>query len=53
MIGVLKYTAMFIGAVLLLLFAIGMMFTAFHSQPVTDYVEEALEEVTRKRGKRK
>ena len=48
-----KYTLMFIGAMGLLFLAIGLIFTAFHSQPVTDYVEEALEEVTRKRGKRK
>jgi len=52
MIGVLKYTAIFIGAVLLLLFAIGMVFTAFHTER-RDRIEEALEEVTRKRGKRK
>ena len=48
-----KYTLMFIGAMLLLVFAIGLVFTAFHSQPVTDYVEEALEEVTMKRGRKK
>lgn len=47
-----KYTLMFIGAVLLLLFALGLIFTAFHTEPV-DRIEEALEEVTKKRGKRK
>lgn len=50
MIGVLKYTAMFIGAVLLMMFAIGMVFTAFHTEPA-DRIEEALEEVTRRRRK--
>lgn len=50
---VIKYMLMFIGGVALIIFLIGMIFTAFHSQPVTDYVEEALEEVTRKRDKRK
>lgn len=49
---VIKYMLMFIGGVTLIIFLIGMIFTAFHSQPVTDYVEEALEEVT-KRRKRK
>lgn len=48
-----KYTLMFIGAMLLLVFAIGLVFTAFHSEPVPDYIEEALEEVTRKRGRKK
>lgn len=48
-----KYTLMFIGAMGLLFLAIGLIFTAFHSEPVPDYIEEALEEVTRKRGKRK
>ena len=48
-----KYALMFIGGTAVILFLIGMMFTAFHSEPVPDYIEEALEEVTRKRGKRK
>ena len=47
-----KYTLMFIGAVLLLVFAIGLVFTAFHSEPIPDYIEEALEEVTRKRRRK-
>lgn len=52
MIGVLKYTILFIIAMLLLLFAIGMIFTAFHTER-NDPIEEALEEVTRKRGRKK
>lgn len=47
-----KYTLMFVGAMLLLIFAIGLVFTAFHSEPIPDYIEEALEEVTRKRRRK-
>lgn len=50
---VIRYVLMLIGGSALILFLIGMIFTAFHSEPVPDYIEEALEEVTRKRGKRK
>ena len=52
MLGMIKYALMFILAMLLLLFAIGMIFTAFHTER-NDPIEEALEKVTRKRGKRK
>lgn len=51
--GVIKYMLMLIGGAALIIFLIGVIFTAFHSEPVPDYIEEALEEVTRKRGKRK
>lgn len=50
--GAIKYALMLIGGTAVILFFIGMMFTSFHSQPVTDYVEEALEEVTRKRKRK-
>lgn len=50
---VIKYMLMFIGGVALIIFLIGMIFTAFHSEPIPDYIEEALEEVTRKRGRKK
>lgn len=50
---VIKYMLLLIGGTALIIFLIGLIFTSFHSEPVTDYVEEALEEVTRKRGKRK
>ena len=49
---VIKYMLMFIGGVALIIFLMGMIFTAFHSQPVPDYIEEALEEVTRKRRRK-
>lgn len=49
---VIKYMLMFIGGVALIIFLIGMIFTAFHSEPVPDYIEEALEEVTRKRKRK-
>ena len=48
-----KYILMLIGGSAVILFFVGMIFTSFHSEPVPDYIEEALEEVTRKRGKRK
>lgn len=47
-----KYTLMFIGAMGLLFLAIGLIFTAFHSEPIPDYIEEALEEVTRKKKRK-
>lgn len=50
---VIRYVLMLIGGAALIIFLIGVMFTAFHSEPVTDFVEEALEEVTRKRGRKK
>lgn len=51
--GAIKYILMLIGGTALIIFLIGLIFTAFHSEPVPDYIEEALEEVTRKRGRRK
>jgi succinate dehydrogenase hydrophobic anchor subunit len=51
MVGVIKYTLMFIGGVAVILFIIGMVFTAFHTEHI-DYVEKALEEVTRKRRRK-
>lgn len=53
MLNAFKWCLIIIGAVTLLFFSIGMLATAFHTEPITDKVEEALEEVTRKRGKRK
>ena len=53
MMEAIKYALMFIGGTAVILFFVGIVVTAFHSQPVTDYVEEALEEVTRKRGRKK
>lgn len=52
MLGMIKYALMFTLAMILLLFAIGMIFTAFHTEPA-DRIEEALEEVTRKRGSKR
>lgn len=52
MLGMIKYTLVFIIAMLLLLFAIGMIFTAFHTEPA-DRIEVALEEVTKRKEKRK
>lgn len=48
--GVIKYTLMFIVGVAVILFIIGMVFTAFHTEHI-DYVEKALEEVTRRKRK--
>lgn len=48
-----RYTILIVGAVFLLLFVFGLLYTAFHSEPAPDYIEEALEEVTKKRGKKK
>lgn len=53
MLNAIKWLLIFIGAITLLFFSIGMLVTAFHTEPITDKVEEALEEVTKKRGKRK
>jgi hypothetical protein len=33
------------------MFLIGLLTTAFHTEPITDKVEEALEEVTRRKRK--
>ena len=48
-----KYILMLIGGTALIIFLIVLIFTAFHSEPAPDYIEEALEEVTRKRGRKK
>jgi len=50
--GAVIYAFAFIGGITTLMFALGMVRTALTSEP-RDYVEEVLEEVTRKRGKRK
>lgn len=41
-----------IGMVASAMFVVGLLKTAFESEPI-DKIEEALEEVTKKRGKRK
>lgn len=41
-----------IGVIVSIMFVVGLVKTAFHSEPVTDIVEEALEEVTRKRRRK-
>ena len=51
--GVIKYMLMFIGGVLAIIGLIGVIFTSFHSEPVSDPVEQALEEITKKKGRRK
>ena len=48
-----KYILLLMGGSGTILFLLGMVFTAFHSEPIPDYIEEALEEVTRKRGRKK
>ena len=50
--GILKYTLMFIIGVLTILYMLGAIFAAFHGEPQKDYIEEALEEVTRKRRRK-
>ena len=47
-----KYTLLFIGGVLTILYLIGAIFEAFHPRPQKDFIEEALEEVTRKRKRK-
>lgn len=42
--------AIFVAGLIFML--IGMVYTAFHSEPIPDMVEEALEEVTRKRKRK-
>lgn len=49
--GVMLYTFAFIGGCTTVLVLLGLIHTAFSSLP-NDYVEEALEEVTRKRKRK-
>ncbi len=49
MLNALKWLLIIIGGAVLVMFLIGLLTTAFHTEPITDKVEEALEEVTRKR----
>ena len=51
MLNAIKWVLIFIGAITLLFFSIGMLVAAFHTEPITDKVEEALEEVTRRKRK--
>lgn len=51
MLTAIKWCLIIIGAITLLFFSIGMLVTAFHTEPITDKVEEALEEVTRRKRK--
>ena len=48
----LKYIVLVVSAFFLLLFMLGLLLTVFHSEPAPDYIEEALEEVTRKRRRK-
>lgn len=41
--------AIFVAGLIFML--IGMVYTSFHTEPITDKVEEALEEVTRRNRK--
>lgn len=52
MLNAIKWMLIIIGAVTLLFFSIGMLVTAFHTEPIPDKIEEALEEVTRKRKRK-
>ena len=47
-----RYVFMFAGGVVTILYMVGAIFAAFHSEPKKDYIEEALEEVTRKRKRK-
>lgn len=52
MLNALKWFLIIIGGAVLVLFLIGLLTTAFHTEPIPDKVEEALEEVTRKRRRK-
>ena len=52
MLNALKWFLIIIGGAVLVLFLIGLLTTAFHTEPIADKVEEALEEVTRKRRRK-
>lgn len=52
MIEAFKFVLMIIGGATLVFFMIGLLVASFHTEPIPDKVEEALEEVT-KRRKRK
>lgn len=51
--GLLLYTLAFVGGVTLILLLIGVIATAFQGMPATDYIEDTLKEVSKKRGRRK
>lgn len=51
MLNAIKWMLIIVGAITLLFFSIGMLVTAFHTEPIPDKVEEALEEVTRRKRK--
>jgi len=50
-LNAIKWLLIFIGAITLLFFSIGMLVASFHTEPIPDKVEEALEEVTRRNRK--
>lgn len=52
MLNAFKWLLIIIGGAVLVLFLIGLLTTAFHTEPITDKVEEALEEVTRRRKRK-
>ena len=52
MLNAIKWLLIIIGGATLVLFLIGLVTTSFHTEPITDKVEEALEEVTRKRKRK-
>ena len=48
-----RYSVLFVICLLILFLAIGLLFSLFHMEPRPDPVEQALEEVTGKKRKRK
>lgn len=48
-----RYSVLFVICLLILFLAIGFLFSLFHMEPRPDPVEQALEEVTGKKRKRK
>lgn len=52
MLNAIKWLLIIIGGCVLVMFLIGLLTTAFHTEPIPDKVEEALEEVTRKRKRK-
>ena len=48
-----RYSVLFVICLLIIFLAIGFLFSLFHMEPRPDPVEQALEEVTGKKRKRK
>ena len=48
-----RYSVLFVICLLILFLAIGFLFSLFHMEPRLDPVEQALEEVTGKRNRKK